>query len=291
MMTRLPLKVLTVVLVLVVSLVVAAPSVAAPASGPMNATIHVVQPGETLYSIARGYGVDVYVVASANNVVNPNLIYAGQSLVIPGGYGYAPHPYHAYDGASVYVVRPGDTMYSIAARYGTTVWALAQANNLSNPNWIFAGQKLVIPGGYAGYPAPQPGYAHHPVVVKKVVVVHQEPPPLRPAVCNESTKITYPLEGETLDGLGTQFVTGTASIDDFQFYKLEFGFGAAPIDLFSLDEVQTKPVVNGILGSWNTGALPEGTYTLRLTVVDNSGQFPPPCDVVVNVDHPAGVDP
>lgn len=290
MLTRLPLKAFIAVLVLAPLLVVATPSVAAPASGPMHATVHVVQPGETLYSIARAYGVSVYDVASANNVVNPNLIYAGQSLVIPGGYGYTPYPYHAYDGASVYVVQPGDTMYSIAARYGTTVWALAQANNLSNPNWIFAGQKLVIPGGYAGYPAPSPGYERHPVIVKKVVVV-QEPPPLRPAVCNNSTKITSPLEGETLDGLGTQFVTGTASIDDFQFYKLEYGFGPAPIDFFSIDEVQTTPVVNGILGSWNTGALPEGTYTLRLTVVDNSGQFPPPCDVVVNVDHPAGVDP
>ncbi|MFQ5340053.1 MAG: LysM peptidoglycan-binding domain-containing protein [Anaerolineae bacterium] len=286
MMTRLPLKVLTVVLVLMASLLVATPSVAAPASGPMYATVHVVQPGETLYSIARAYGVDVYVVASANNVVNPNLIYAGQSLVIPGGYGYAPHPYHAYDGASVYVVQPGDTMYSIAARYGTTVWAIAQANNLSNPNWIFAGQTLVIPGGYAAPPAHPPAYGHHP----KVVVVH-EPPPPQPAVCNERTKITSPMQGETLDGLGTQFVTGTASIYNFQFYKLEYGFGAAPIDFFSIDEVQTTPVVNGILGSWNTGALPEGTYTLRLTVVDNSGQFPPPCDVVVNVDHPAGVDP
>jgi len=281
-MTRLPLKALTVILVLVSLLVVATPAVAAPARGPMHATVHVVQPGETLYSIAWAYGVGVYDLASANNIVNPNLIYAGQSLVIPGGYGYAPPPYAPPSGAYVYVVQPGDTMYSIAARYGTTVWAITQANNLSDPNWIYAGQRLVIPGGYYGYP--------HPVVVKKVVVV-EKTPPLKPAVCNASTKITSPLDGETLDGLGTFFITGTASIDDFQFYKLEYGIGAAPIDFFSIDEVQTKPVINGILGSWNTGALPEGTYTLRLTVVDNSGQFPPPCDVLVHVNHPAGVDP
>jgi LysM repeat protein len=42
-------------------------------------------------------------------------------------------------------VRYGDTLYSIAWRYGTTVWALTVANHLPNPNWIFAGQSLCIP--------------------------------------------------------------------------------------------------------------------------------------------------
>ncbi|NOZ29976.1 MAG: LysM peptidoglycan-binding domain-containing protein [Chloroflexi bacterium] len=45
----------------------------------------------------------------------------------------------------VYVVQPGDVLSSIAARYGTTVQAIAQANNLSNPNLIYVGQKLIIP--------------------------------------------------------------------------------------------------------------------------------------------------
>lgn len=272
MMTRLPLKTFMLMLSLVLLFSVATPSTAAPARGPADGPSHVVRPGETVYSIARAYGVSPYAIARANRLVNPNLIYVGQRLVIPGGYGYTPPP-SARGG--VYVVRPGDTLYAIAARHGTTVWAIARANNLKNPNWIFAGQRLSVPT------------RRPPVVEKKVVVVEKKPSP-KPAVCNEQTKITSPLNGETLDGLGTHFVTGTASIDDFQFYKLEFGFGEAPIEFHSIDEVQRRPVVNGILGEWNTGGLAEGTYTLRLTVVDNRGQFPPPCDVVVHVDHPDG---
>lgn len=273
-MTRLPLKTFIAILLLVPLLLVVTPSAAAPAEGPMHTTVHVVRPGETLYSIARAYGVSVYSLAQANYLVNPHLIYAGQRLVVPGGYGYAPPPYAPHPSSQVYVVRPGDTLFSIAMRFGTSVEAIALANNITNPGLIFAGQRLRIPGA--------------PVIVVK----KPTPAPLRPAVCNENTKITFPRQGETLNSPGTFSITGTASIEDFQFYKLELGVGEAPIDFFSIDEVKTNPIVNGILlRDWNTGALPEGTYILRLTVVDNRGQFPPPCDVLVHVDHPPGVDP
>ncbi len=280
MTTRLPYKGLIVVLALVPLLLLATPSTAAPAQGPMHTAVHVVRPGETLFSIARMYGVNVHEIAMTNHLVNPNLIYVGQRLVVPAG--YAPPPSMPQPGGQVYVVKPGDTLFSIAMRFGTTVNAIAMANNITNPNFIFAGQQLVIPSGASYGPPPHP-----PVVVKEPA-----PKPLRPAVCNDRTKITFPREGEVLDGIGTFSITGTAAIDDFQFYKLELGLEDAPIEFHSIDEVQTEPVVNGILlRDWNTGALPAGTYTLRLTVVDNSGQFPPPCDVIVHIDHPDGVDP
>jgi len=44
-----------------------------------------------------------------------------------------------------YIVRPGDTLTWIAMRYGTSVWAIVQANGLSNPNVIYTGQRLFIP--------------------------------------------------------------------------------------------------------------------------------------------------
>ncbi len=219
----------------------------------------------------------------ANHLVNPNMIYVGQRLVVPGG--YAPQPSPPSAGGQVYVVRPGDTLFSIAMRFGTTVNAIAMANNISNPNLVFAGQRLVIPTGAL---APKP--SKPPIVIIKEP--KPKPKPLKPAVCNDNTKITFPREGETLDGIGTFSITGTASIEDFQFYKLELGSGQAPIEFHSIDEVKRKPIVNGILlRDWNTGALPEGTYTLRLTVVDNQGQFPPPCDVLIHIDHTDGVDP
>lgn len=121
-----------------------------PASAQYGQTIHIVERGETLASIARIYGVTVQALASANNIWNPNLVYAGSRLVIPLGGNPQPPPQQNY-----YIVRPGDTLARIARNFGTTVWAIAQANNIYNPNHIYAGMYLVIPAG-TGYPPPQP---------------------------------------------------------------------------------------------------------------------------------------
>ncbi len=56
-----------------------------------------------------------------------------------------------------YVVRSGDTLNSIAARYGVSPTALARANGISNPNRIYVGQRLVISGSAAPVPQPKPG--------------------------------------------------------------------------------------------------------------------------------------
>lgn len=54
----------------------------------------------------------------------------------------------------IYVVKKGDTLSGIAAKYGTTYQKLAQYNNIANPNVIFVGQKIKIPKGSASTPAP-----------------------------------------------------------------------------------------------------------------------------------------
>jgi LysM repeat protein len=121
---------------------------ASPAAQPAAAgRIHIVRPGETLMGIARLYGVDVYELARVNHIYNLNRIYVGQRLVIPDG---APPP------PLYYTVRPGDTLTKIAARFGTTVWALVQLNHISNPNRIYVGQVLLIRGTLPPPPPPPP---------------------------------------------------------------------------------------------------------------------------------------
>ncbi|MGH2536644.1 MAG: LysM peptidoglycan-binding domain-containing protein [Candidatus Promineifilaceae bacterium] len=116
-------------------------------------TAYVVQPGDTLYRIALRFNTSVSAIAARNNLVNPNLIYAGQTLIIPGTAGEPPPP----TGGTTYTVQPGDTLSRIAARFGTTVQAIAVLNNLSNPNLIYPGQVLQIPaGGGGGTPPPPP---------------------------------------------------------------------------------------------------------------------------------------
>jgi LysM repeat protein len=61
-------------------------------------------------------------------------------------------------GPVYHTVQPGQTLYSIASNYGTSVWAISCANGIYNPNYIYAGQVLVIPqGGWYGGGC-KPGY-------------------------------------------------------------------------------------------------------------------------------------
>ncbi|MDT2177223.1 LysM peptidoglycan-binding domain-containing protein [Enterococcus faecalis] len=92
---------------------------------------HVVQYGETLFSIAYQYGTDYQALAVLNGLTNPNLIYPGQVLKVNGSVV-----------SNVYTVQYGDNLSSIAAKLGTTYQALAALNGLSNPNLIYPGQTL-----------------------------------------------------------------------------------------------------------------------------------------------------
>ena len=121
---------------------------------------HRVRYGETLYSIGRYYGVSARAIAQANQLYNPDYIYAGQVLYIPeyghrDGYkrhdrydGYHQDRDYSYDNSRHHRVRYGETLSTIAYRYGVSPWALAKANNIHNLNRIYAGQWLYIPGGY-----------------------------------------------------------------------------------------------------------------------------------------------
>jgi lipoprotein-anchoring transpeptidase ErfK/SrfK len=117
--------------------------------------VHVVQRGQTLASIASRYGVSVASIVQANALRNANFIWVGQRLVIPGSGASNPNP-NPGSGATYYVKR-GDTLANIAARYGISLQSLMSANSIRNPNLIYVGQRLTIPGGSSNPgPAPTP---------------------------------------------------------------------------------------------------------------------------------------
>jgi LysM repeat protein len=151
-------KVMVLFITIVVSLLAVMPAMAAPALSPSESAAaapgyHMVRVGETLFSIGRLYGVNAWAIASANGLKNPNRIYAGQWLYIPHG-GYAPHPGpgpkpgpgpYPGPGFRCHVVRFGETLSSIGRLYGRSPWSIAAANGIYNLNYIYAGQRLVIP--------------------------------------------------------------------------------------------------------------------------------------------------
>jgi LysM repeat protein len=130
---------------------------------------YTVRAGDYRSAIAARFGVTVTAIVQANNITNPNLIRVGQQLWIPGAGAPAPtasptptgtseptatpQPTETPAGGFYYTVRSGDTLSGIAARFGTTVTAIMQANNITNPNLIRVGQQLWIPGG-SGSPQP-----------------------------------------------------------------------------------------------------------------------------------------
>ncbi|PRY81457.1 LysM peptidoglycan-binding domain-containing protein [Alkalibacterium olivapovliticus] len=112
---------------------------------------YTVRPGDTLYSIALRYpGVSVQQIVNASNISNPNLISIGRVLTIPSSGSTTPPP----SSTVTYTVRPGDTLYSIALRYNTTVARIVSVNNISNPNLISIGRILTIPSTGSTTPPP-----------------------------------------------------------------------------------------------------------------------------------------
>ena len=125
-----------------------------PAGGILG--YHTVRSGETLYCIARAYGVDPYAIARQNGILNPNVIRTGQVLVIPNVPRALPSGRvcpRQFDGSTPtpptcrwhHTVVRGENLYRISLRYGVSMWAIAEVNHITNLNLIFAGQVLCIP--------------------------------------------------------------------------------------------------------------------------------------------------
>jgi LysM repeat protein len=139
------------------------------ASAPV---VHTVQRGEHLAQIARLYNVSVDQLLTANNITNANTIYPGQELQIwtsdiapveqpaeTAAPEAAPEVVEAVETTSeiiptpdtqqvvMHTVAPGEYLSRIAQNYGVSWTMVAEANGISNPNNIYAGMQLVIPGG------------------------------------------------------------------------------------------------------------------------------------------------
>jgi len=118
------------------------------ASGPF---IYQVEEGDSLWSIAERFGVDLLVLITVNNLdpANPN-INVGDKLTIPGPDTQLPSatplPTDIRRGTKIdYQVQLGDSLLSIATAFNSTVDAIKEENEIENENEIFVGQVLIVP--------------------------------------------------------------------------------------------------------------------------------------------------
>jgi hypothetical protein len=131
---------------------------------------------------------------------------------------------------------------------------------------------------------PRPTPTHQPTLaVAAVTAPTNTPPPPEPSCADPNTCISAPRSGETVSGAIN--IRGNANHPQFQFYKVEFGIGSSPEAWSSIGDIVRRPVSEGALMTFNTAAVPNGTYTIRLVVVDITGNYPPPYTVTVNVQN------
>lgn len=189
-------------------LAISANGAPANVSHPNNAQgggqTYTVQAGDTLYSIAVKFGTTIAAVQQANNITDPNTLAVGQRLIIPGAVAQnaatpaptargptpttpstptqpAPTQVAAQNGTGpnaeteTYIVKAGDTLAGIAAAFGVSLEELQRINNISNPNLLNVGQRLVIPKLNAPAALPEGIAVNPPVVVQGKTITLRVP--------------------------------------------------------------------------------------------------------------------
>ena len=110
-----------------------------------NQTLYVVQPGDTLDSIALRYGLGTAELAQANGLINPDLIYVGLKLIIPPAATKTSAGKPAAVVNRLHIVQADETLFNVAVRYGTSVQSFIDTNQLDRSGFIIPGQQLIIP--------------------------------------------------------------------------------------------------------------------------------------------------
>jgi len=137
--------------------------------------VHVVHQGDSLAAIAKAYSVSLTELAQNNGIANPNIIFVGQRLVIPGTAAAseraAADPNLLPAGSGYYTVQRGDALAQIAKDHGMGLKDILRLNGLTNANLIWVGQKLRVS---ARVDALQPEKQDKPEIASTIYIVQAE---------------------------------------------------------------------------------------------------------------------
>jgi murein DD-endopeptidase MepM/ murein hydrolase activator NlpD len=175
------------------------------------------------------------------------------------------------EGWIAYTIQRGDTLFALSRRFDIAQDELAEANCITDPGNITAGQIIYAPPGSNVAPAAvTPGATSAAPVAGGSFDCD-----------NPAATITQPAAGTVLRG--TVGIYGTATHPSFQFYRLQVSGGGTQDEEFATLGVFREQVSNGQLGTLNTAMFAPGDYWLRLTVVDITGNYLPQCTIRVRL--------
>jgi hypothetical protein len=129
-------------------------------------------------------------------------------------------------------------------------------------------------------PRPRPTAKPQPTTAPLPTATVAAPVVASPRCSDPNAVISAPGLNSEVSGMVP--ILGTAANQQMKYYKLEFGVGATPA-VWSYFAGGEHSVENGRLGTLNAGALAPGTYSVRVVVVDATGNYPPPCQTTIVV--------
>lgn len=112
-----------------------------PVTCPPGTFAYTIKAGDNYYRLAQQYNTTVQAIMAANPGVDPNALMIGQVICIP----FTP-PIPCPPGVICYTIVAGDTYYKLAQQYNTTVEAITALNPGVDPNNLYIGQVIYIPG-------------------------------------------------------------------------------------------------------------------------------------------------
>lgn len=113
----------------------------------LDGVYHVVVPGDTLYKISKFYNVSIQDLISVNSNIDPNVLRIGQRICIPVEIPLLP----CSEKTTPYIIKKGDTLYSIASKFNMPINTILRFNPLLNPQKLMIGQRICIPKSWDVY--------------------------------------------------------------------------------------------------------------------------------------------
>jgi LysM repeat protein len=158
-----------------------------------------------------------------------------------------------------HTVQTGETLFSLARRAQISLAELARANCIADPARLVVGTVIYVP---------RPLDPPTPIALFGVNIRNCSDPQRRMINVTPDGRLS-----------GVFSIIGTAQHENFQFYKVEIRLDGS--DRWQNLITRSTPVEGGVLAELNTALFPSDIYWLRLTVVDQTGNYPPPCEVRV----------